>query len=237
MKKSLTKLDWCVVRLGEDLNWWVDEISDPVHWDVDGLGIIDPKQKTYILELIEPLREYGFDMESLESAFFGFRIDSEAKKGFLKLTRVRDSLLETEENLFALPDILDEEKGPYSDFLDQITRFRVKLLNDLIQFKQPLTIDEVEEDIRESQNLDFMEGRGLHFINEIISILEYIPDGYELERDEDDDSVEIEKEIVEDFPDLDDEDKIEEDETMKWDEDDSEEEEEEEETDEDEEDR
>ena len=151
------------------------------------------------------------------------------------MTRVRDSLLETEENLFALPDILDEEKGPYSDFLDQITRCRVKLLNDLINFKQPLTIDEVEEEIRETQSLDFIEGRGLHFINEIIAILEYIPDGYELERDEDDDSTGLEKEIVDDFPDLEVDDAIEEDETMKWDEEEESEDEDEEDKDEDEE--
>ena len=27
------------MRLGEDHNWWVDEVSDPVHWDVDALSI------------------------------------------------------------------------------------------------------------------------------------------------------------------------------------------------------
>jgi hypothetical protein len=237
MKQSSPKLEWCIVRLGNDLNWWVDEISDPIHWDVDGLAIIDPRQKAHIIELIDPLRDYGFDMEALESAFFGFRIDSDAGDQRVKLTRVRDSLLETEDNLFALPDILDEEKGPYSDFLDMITRCRVRMLNDLISFKQPLTVDEVEEEIREMQSLEYSEGKAVHFISEIVSILEYIPDGYELERDDDDDSSDgDEKVIVEDFPDLDDDETIEEDETMKWDEDEEEEEEEEEEKDSDEED-
>ena len=44
MAKASTTLDWCIVRLGEDHNWWVSEVSDPVRWDVDGLGIIDPRQ-------------------------------------------------------------------------------------------------------------------------------------------------------------------------------------------------
>ena len=35
-------LDWCIVRIGEDGNWWVSEISDRVHWDIDGLGIEFP---------------------------------------------------------------------------------------------------------------------------------------------------------------------------------------------------
>ena len=56
MAKGSPQLEWCVVRLGEDHNWWVDEVSDPVHWDVDGLSIIDPRQVDHIIELIEPRR-------------------------------------------------------------------------------------------------------------------------------------------------------------------------------------
>ena len=37
MAKATSTLDWTVVRLGEDHNWWVAETSDPVRWDVDGL--------------------------------------------------------------------------------------------------------------------------------------------------------------------------------------------------------
>jgi hypothetical protein len=44
MAKPTSTLDWCIVRLGEDHNWWVCETSDPVRWDVDGLSIIDPRQ-------------------------------------------------------------------------------------------------------------------------------------------------------------------------------------------------
>ena len=30
------------VRLSDDENWWVDEISDKENWDIEDLGIIDP---------------------------------------------------------------------------------------------------------------------------------------------------------------------------------------------------
>ncbi|QYY37354.1 hypothetical protein [Ruficoccus sp. ZRK36] len=226
MAKTSSVLEWCIVRLGEDLNWWVEEISDDVHWDVDGLSIIDPRQVSHVIDQIEPLRDYDFQPEVLESAFYKFKIDKKLDDNRLRLVRVNDSLLESEDMLFALADIIDEEKGPYADFLDHITRLRVKLLNDTIDFEQKLTIEELEEEIREEQNADFMEGRAIHVFVELNSILEYVPAGYEAELEDDEaEEKNPEDEIEEDFPDVDDDEKIEEDETMKWDEDEDEEDE------------
>ncbi len=221
MSQSNSKLEWCVVRLGEDLNWWVTEISDPIHWDVDGLGVIDPRQMSYILEQCDLLREYGFDADLIDEAFFAFRIDREEKDGTVRVVRSRDSVLEDESVLFCLPDVIDEEKGPYADFIDQITKFRVKLLNDLIDFDQNITVDEIEDDIRERQNQEYMEGRAVHPFNEITAILDYVPEGYELE---DDDTPKGDDEDIDDLPDFEDEsdEKIEEDETMRWDDDEEE---------------
>lgn len=213
------KLDWCVVHLGEDLNWWVDETSDEIHWDVDALGIIDPRQLGHVLDLLEALREYGYEPESAENAFFTFRIDRELKGNKVRLTKLNESLFETEEHVFALPDMTDEEKGAYADFLDQISKARVKMLNDLIEFDQSLTVDELEEAIRERQNADYFEGRAVHPFVEITSILEYVPEGYELDIDEERSHGEGE-EGLEDIPDFEEEgEAIEEDETMRWDED------------------
>ena len=39
--------------------------------------------------------------------------------------------------LFALPDVLDEEKGPYADFLNHVSEKRVSMLNELIEFAEP----------------------------------------------------------------------------------------------------
>lgn len=224
MAKTSQQLEWCIVRLGEDFNWWVDEISDEIHWDVDGLSIIDPRQMAHIIELLEPLQDYGFEGDLLEAAFFGFRIDSDLGKGRVRLARTSDNILESEDKLFALPNILDEETGPYADFIDTITRLRVKMLNDSMNFEKKLTVDELEEEIRDEENNSFIEGRSVHLFHEIISILEYVPAGYE----SDDVAEEEEETEVEDaFPDIDeaeDEGALKEDETMRWDEEEEEEE-------------
>jgi len=225
MSQANPKLNWCIARLGSDLNWWIDEISDDIHWDVDGLGIIDPRQIGYIMDLLEPLQEYQLDPHLFENAFFGFSIDKEVKEGFVRLVRTKGSLLEADEPLFALPDVIDEEKGPYADFLGHITRLRVIMLNDLIDFAQKLTVEELEEEIREQQNSDLLEGRATHFFQEITSILEYVPEGYELEEEEGAKTSAEEEAVEEEFSDIDSDadEKIEEDDTMKWDEEDDEE--------------
>lgn len=233
MTNTSPKLEWCHVRFGEDMNWWVYEISDKIHWDVDGLSILDPRQVQHIVELMEPLTDYGLKNDFFENAFYSFSIGKDLKDNCLELSRVYDSILDSDEPIFALPDIMDEEKGPYADFLNHITRLRVKLLNDLIDFKQQFTIEELEEDIRESQNQDYMEGRAIHFFNEITAILEFVPEGFQLDMDDEEDAdpsrgVEAE-ELEEDFSDIEeapDED-IEEDETMRWGDDEEEEGEEE----------
>jgi hypothetical protein len=219
MPKGTPQLEWCIVRLGDDHNWWVAEVSDPVHWDVDGLSIIDPRQVDHIIELIDPLREYGFDPNLFERAFIPFRITKDLGKGRVRLARTKQPLLESEEKLFALPDVIDEENGPYADFLDHITRLRVKLLNDLLDFEEKLTIDEVEDQLREAQNNDFIEGKAVHLFQEITAILDFMPAGHgddeeEAEKssaeDEDDDLPEVEEG---------EEEKLKGDASLKWDDD------------------
>jgi hypothetical protein len=222
MAKGSPQLEWCVVRLGEDHNWWVDEVSDPVHWDVDGLSIIDPRQVDHIVELIEPLREYGFDQDVFERAFIPFRIAKDLGKGKVRLTRVKQPLLESEEKLFALPDVIDEENGPYADFLDHITRLRVKMLNEILDLEEKLTVDEVEDQIREAQNTDFIEGKAVHLFNEVTAILDFTPEGYGDDDDESDKGRGAEDE--DDLPDVEEEEdeKMKNDSSLKWDEDDDE---------------
>ncbi|MFM1850972.1 MAG: hypothetical protein RIS54_656 [Verrucomicrobiota bacterium] len=218
MAKATSTLDWCVVRLGEDHNWWVAETSDPVRWDVDGLSIIDPRQVDHLTELVDPLRDYGFDQDVFEAAFIPFRIEKDLGNGKVRLKRVKDSLFESDDKLFALPDILDEENGPYADLLDHLTRCRVKMLNDVIDFDSKLTVDEVEDEIREAQNADFIEGIAIHTFNELIAILDYMPAGYE--SDDDAPAKDLDDED-EDLPDLDEEEeeKLKNDDSLKWDDD------------------
>lgn len=224
MSNTSGKLEWCIVRLGQDFNWWVEEISDPVAWDVDGLGIVDPKQLSYLLDLLDPLKDYHFQEHFIEEAFYKFKIDRDLGDGRIRLIRSYDALLEAEEPLFVLPDVIDDEKGPYADFLDHISKIRVKLLNDLIDFKKKLTISELEDEIREEQHSHFLEGKAIHPFKEVADILEYVPEGFELDLDNEEVFVEgndeEEEELPEDeLPDFEEE-EIEEDETMRWDDED-----------------
>ena len=233
MSNTSSKLTWCKASTGEDMNWWVREISDSIHWETDGLGIIDPRQFQYIMDLLDPLNEYGLQKELVEDAFYPFGIEKINEDKTVLLKRVPENIFESEEPLFVLPDIMDEEKGPYADFLDHITRLRIKMLNDLIDFAQKLTIEELEEEIRESQNDDFIEGRATHFFTEITSILEYVPEGFELDSDEGTTPQSEDEALEKDLADVDastdeGEETLVADETMKWDDDEEEEEEEEE---------
>ncbi len=221
MAKSSATLDWCIVRLGEDHNWWVDEVSDPVRWDVDGLSIIDPRQMAHLIELVEPLRDYGLNQDVMEAAFIPFRIEKEAGAQRVRLKRVKDSFFESEEKLFALADILDEENGPYADLLDHLTRCRVKMLNDIFKFESKLTVDEVEDEIREDQNASFIEGKAIHTFEELCAILDYVPAGWETEDGEEASKAGEDDIDDDDLPELDadEEEKLKNDESLKWDDD------------------
>lgn len=220
MPKATSTLDWCIVRLGEDHNWWVSETSDPVRWDVDGLSIIDPRQLAHLIDLVDPLRDYGFDQDVMERAFILFRIEKDLGSGKVRLKRTKESLFESDEKLFALPDILDEENGPYADLIDHLTRCRVKMLNDLFEFESKLTVDEVEDELREDQNSHFIEGKALHSFDELTSILDFMPAGYETDDEQPAKSLDEDAD-TDDLPELDEaeEEKLKNDESLKWDED------------------
>jgi hypothetical protein len=154
-----------------------------------------------------------------ERAFIPFRIAKDLGKGRVRLARTKQPLLESEEKLFALPDVIDEENGPYADFLDHITRLRVKQLNDLLDFEEKLTVDEVEDQLREAQNNDFIEGRAVHLFQEITAILDFMPAGHG-EDDEEAEKGAVEDE-EDDLPEVEagEEEKLKNDASLKWDED------------------
>ncbi len=193
-----------------------------MRWDVDGLSIIDPRQVQHIVELVDSLRDYGFDQDLVERAFFPFRIERDLGAGRVRLARVKDSLFESEDKLFALPDLLDEENGPYADFLDHITRLRVKMLNDLFNFEHQLSIDEVEDELREARNIDFMEGKAVHVFTEVTAILDYVPAGWEGEEEGERPARKEDELDDQDLPALDEaeEERLKNDQSLKWDEDD-----------------
>ncbi len=191
-------------------------MSNDSHWSIDKLSIIDPKQMRHIIDSIDIFQDYGLQYEIFESAFFKFKIDKKVGKNLIRLVQAQDSLLESEEMLFALPKIVDEESGPYIDFLNHITKLRVKFLNDVIENESKFTIEEIEEEIRENLADHYIEGKVIRAFDEISDILEYVPSGYEIDEENEDDP--SDESIEDEFPDIDEEDEnIEEDETMRWD--------------------
>ena len=222
MPDKFPELKWLIASPGEDFNWWVKEVSDPIHWDIDGLGIIDPRQWNYLVDLMDPLREFGLDTELLERAFIGFSIDKDLGQNRIRMTRSSDLILENETSLFALPDVVNDETGPYAEFLDHVTTLRIEQLNELIEFEQNLRRSELEEELRDEMTNLYYEGRGLHHFTEITSILEYVPEGYDGDEKDPEEEGEPsdEEEIARDIPDLTEaEEAIPEDDTMRWDED------------------
>jgi hypothetical protein len=171
------------VRLGEDLNWWVSEVSDDIHWDVDGLGILDPNQIEYMVDLLAQVQSYGLRNDVVENAFFKFSIEKELPKNMVRLVASDEELMFTKDKIFAMPHTLDEGDGPYVDFIDHIISVRVKMLNANLDFQQPLEIEEVEEAIRDERQANYVEGKNCHAFDEIMSILDYVPVGYTLEGD------------------------------------------------------
>lgn len=220
MAKISNKLKWCKIRLGNDLNWWVTETSDKVNWDSDGLSVIDPRQASHMLETLQALKEYGLQDSIVENAFFTFAIDSKNKND-VKISYVTGSVFD-DEQYFLLPNNLDDESSPYAEFLDHITALQVKMLNDSFKFEEKLTIEDLEDDIREKFHNDYMEGKAIHVFPEIMDILEYVPAGYSLEdEDEDFDKAKTDDDEYDDIDDLPgEEENLEEDETMHWDDED-----------------
>lgn len=221
MAKNSSKLKWCKVRLGQDLNWWVSETSDKVNWDADGLSVIDPRQAAHMTETLSALKEYGLQDSIVENAFFTFAIDGKAGKDSVKISKVTGSVFD-DEQYFLLPNNLDDESSPYAEFLDHITSLQIKMLNDTFSFEEKLAIEDLEDEVREKYHNDYMEGKAIHAFPEVMDILEYVPEGYSLEDDDED--FEKRKSEEDEYDDIDDlpgeEENIEEDETMQWDEDD-----------------
>ena len=163
--------------------------------------------------------------EILEAAFVPFQpqeIDKD-KDQTVRLIRVAEHILDSEEPLFALPNVKDGDKGAYADFLEHIMRLRVKLINDTIKLEQKLTVEDVDEQLSELRNQAMIEGRDIHPFEEITDILEFVPLGHEVPGDDDDDDkparVQSAAEDIADLPDVEEVDKDME-KNLRWDDED-----------------
>ena len=92
------------------------------------------------------------------------------------------------------------------------------MLNDLFTFESKLSVDEVEDEIREEQNAHFIEGKAVHTFGELTSILDYMPEGIDSDDEHPVKGVEEETDDISEL-DAEEEEKLKNDESLKWDED------------------
>jgi hypothetical protein len=174
------KIEWCIAKLKNDYKWWLEKTSNDTNIDSDYTGIIDPRQFEHLIELTLPLFDYGLRNEILDGAFLKFRILAELPDNRVKLEFTPMKTHTSEELLFLLPNNTADNEGPYAEFIDHLIRLRVKLLNDSIDFKVPINTEEIEETLRERYQERYIEGNNVHVFDEIVDILEYTPDGYDI---------------------------------------------------------
>ncbi|MDR2667515.1 MAG: hypothetical protein LBB38_00515 [Puniceicoccales bacterium] len=194
-KEDSCQIGWCIAKLESDFNWWIEETDNlPVNPDEDRISILDPKQVEYIFDLMDPLREFGLRGDMILPAFRAFSIDKDLGDGRIRLVATDEKIGESDEKLFALPNIFGESSGGYAEFLDHISLLRIKYLNSVHKFTQQLTVNELEEEVRDC--VESMGAVPLHIFYEIANILEYCPAGFSADEDDEDGDDAIE-EIVE----------------------------------------
>jgi hypothetical protein len=176
------KIEWCVVKLMNDYRWWLEKTSNGTHADTDYMGVIDPRQFDHLIELTSPLFDYGLRNDIVEGAFLKLRIAAELSDNRVKLEFTPTKTHSSEEPLFLLPNIIADNEGPYAEFITHIIHLRVKLLSDSIDSKVPINTEEIEEMLRERYQEKYIEGNNIHVFDEIVDILEYTPNGYDVAR-------------------------------------------------------
>jgi hypothetical protein len=189
--KADEQMEWCVVKLGSDLNWWIAEANWlPLRDGDEPISILDPRQVDHMFELLEPLQEFGLQKDIVERAFSRFSIEKEIEDGHVRLLYTTDEFSSDDGSLFALPNASNEGNGSYAEFLDHITAIRVKFLNEIGNFVQKLSVDELEEAVREIAESTQITELPLHLFYEIMAILEYSPIGFDASNSDEEEDAE-----------------------------------------------
>lgn len=158
------------VRLGDDLNWWVDS-TDEATPTPHVRGVLDPRQVAHLIQTLDEYRSYGYRPDQLTVAFLAYRIDAEISKGVLRLAATDDLL----DGAFALPVVTDNDSGAYSDFLDSISLAHIRKLNATHQYARHCTADEMNEELAALDSDRYFSDDTIHAFDEITEILEWSP--------------------------------------------------------------
>ena len=167
---------WIVVRLGEDMNWWLDEASTDVYWSKEGArGLLDPRQVVHLVETLDEYQSYGFERQLFDAAFQLFQLESELDDNRLRLAPADQDEIDGGGDLFALPLINDEETGVYYDFLDAVSAARIRKLNETHHYARDCTELEMQEELAALDRDRYVASENIHCFDAINEILEWSP--------------------------------------------------------------
>ena len=175
MKGKPTPPKWIVVRLGGDMNWWLDEASTDVYWGEGARGLLDPRQVEYLVEMLEEYHSYGFQRQLLDDAFQLFQLESELDDDRLRLAPAEQDEFDAGGQLFALPLINDEETGVYYDFLDALSAARIRKLNATHSYVRDCTELEMQEELAALDRDCYVASENIHCFEAINEILQWSP--------------------------------------------------------------
>jgi hypothetical protein len=175
VEKGIILPQWIVVRLGNDMNWWVEKTSEEIYWPREGLSVLDPRQFRDIVDRLEEYGGVGFQRAIFAKAFALFTPESEMEEGRLRLKIALQPGEEAGDKFFALPLFVDEEQSTFRDFVDNLVELRVKLVNKTHHYAHSVDEMELEEELTAKLNDRYFDGGTLHCYDEINEILSWSP--------------------------------------------------------------
>ena len=169
------ELQWIVVRLGEDLNWWLEQTSEEMQPAQGRRGVLDPQQIARLVEALDEYRAHGLPKKQVADAFRVFALEAEISEGALRLAPTDETILSAGPDMFAVPRVDGEDESPYQLFLDAISAARIRRLNATHHYTQPCTEFEMYEELDAIDAGRYLGGEPLHAFDEISEILEWSP--------------------------------------------------------------
>jgi hypothetical protein len=166
---------WVIAHLGDDQNWWLDEVSSDIHSGEGSRGLLDPRQIDYLLKTLEEYRPHGYDSRLFNVAFQSFRVESELDDDRLRLAPVDQNIGQSSDQRFALPLTGDYETGLYYEFLDAITAARIRRLNATHHYARQCTDWEMQEELDALDRDRYSASEDIHCFDEIEEIIQWSP--------------------------------------------------------------
>ena len=173
--KKPTPPKWIIIRLGDDLNWWLDEASSDIYSEEGACSLFDQCQIAYLRETLEEYRHHGYDHRLFNPAFQLLRIESELDDNQFRLAPVEQDSCESGEQLFALPLIDHDETGPYYELLDAITAAHIHKLNATYHYARECTDWEMQDELGALDRHRYFASENIHCFDEINEILQWRP--------------------------------------------------------------